>query len=259
MVILFNEDCLTGLDRLPVGSVDVIVTSPPYNLGKDYGAYGDALPEGAYLAWLGKVAVGLESVLSREGSFFLNLGGPPSDPLFPWRALSPVLEAGFVCQNVIHWVKSITVGEGTFGHFKPINSARFVNGCHEYVFHLTKTGVVPLDRYAEGLAVPYADKTNLTRGTRGKNGDRRCRGDCWHLPYETKRLSGPHPATFPVELPRRCIQLHGVDWARSVLDPFMGTGTTALAAVSLGVPEVIGFELNPLYVTLAKERLCAAS
>ena len=96
------------------------------------------------------------------------------------------------------------------------------NDCHGYIFHLTKSGDVELDRLAIG--VEYQDKSNVSRWA-GARGDRRCRGNTWFVPYKTiqrRDTERPHPATFPVTIPDMCVRLHGVKRARRVLDPFMG-------------------------------------
>jgi site-specific DNA-methyltransferase (adenine-specific) len=97
--------------------------------------------------------------------------------------------------------------------------------------------------------VPYADLSNLKRGSRGKNGNRRDRGNTWFIPYKTIQTRAgdrPHPATFPVELPMKCIQLHGLERTRLVLDPFMGLGSTMNAALRLN-RAFVGFEIDPDY------------
>jgi site-specific DNA-methyltransferase (adenine-specific) len=158
----------------------------------------------------------------------------------------------FVLQNHIVWVKSLSIGDDTVGHFKPINSARFLNHNHEAIFHFTKTGRVPVDRLAVG--VPFKDKSNIARW--GHPRDRRCGGNVWFIPYETVKSRAQkfdHPAGFPVELPLRCIQLHGAE-APQVLDPFLGAGTTLVAAQKLGAAG-IGFEVDLDYAERAATRL----
>ena len=142
------------------------------------------------------------------------------------------------------------------GHFKPISSPRYLNDCHEYVFHLTPEGKTPIDRLA--LGVPYADKSNIARWghTRGK--DRRCRGNTWFVPYETiqrRAKERPHPATFPVQLAEWCIKLHGITRIETMLDPFLGIGNSAVAAKRCGVNHFIGFEIDEEYLSEAKRRL----
>lgn len=162
-------------------------------------------------------------------------------------------------QNNIHWIKSITViddegNELSKGHFKPINSGRFVNDCHEYVYHLTKNGNVTLDRLSIG--VPYKHKSNISRWGGNGGSDKRCRGNTWFLPYKTiqsRNKERPHPATFPPELPENCILLHGNPEDSVVLDPFLGLGNSWIAATRCQVKKFIGFDLDSYYVKEAKK------
>jgi site-specific DNA-methyltransferase (adenine-specific) len=265
---IHQRDCVEGMDSLlEPGSVDVVVTSPPYNLGISYNSHDDTAPRSDYLAWTARWGAAVKRVLAPEGSFFLNVGSKPTDPCVPFEVLS-VMREHFVLQNVIHWVKSIAVmkkdvgdypgleGDLVVGHYKPINSPRFVNDCHEYVFHLTHRGDVPLDRLA--LGVPYRDKSNVTRW-KSAGSDLHCRGNTWFLPYPTilrRSRDRPHPATFPEALPERCIRLHGLEHVRLVLDPFMGLGSTASACAKLGV-RCTGFEIDPEYRAFAIQRVQA--
>jgi len=266
---LVNQDCIAGMrEHLADGSVDVVVTSPPYNLGIDYNGYDDTLSREHYLEWMSEWAAEVQRVLSDDGSFFLNVGSKPTDPLVPFQLLGRMLER-FTLQNVIHWVKSIAILKSevgdypgitrdvVVGHYKPINSKRFLNDCHEYIFHFTKAGEVTLDRLA--LGVPYQDKTNIARWSKGGSG-LHCRGNTWFIPYETiqsREKERPHPATFPVELPMRCIRLHGLDRVKLAMDPFLGIGSSAVAAARLDVP-FIGFEIAQDYHTESCRRLTDA-
>lgn len=245
--------------------MDVVVTSPPYNLGVNYSGYDDTASRNTYLKWMGDWAGEIKRILADGGSLFLNVGSKPTDPLVPFQVLE-VMSKHFTLQNVIHWVKSIAVLKSevgdypgiaqdvVVGHYKPINSMRFLNDCHEYVFHLTKCGNVQLDRLAIG--VPYQDKTNVNRWANGTS-DLHCRGNTWFIPYETiqsRDKERPHPATFPIELPSRCIRLHGTDRAKLVIDPFLGIGSSAIACARLKIP-FIGFEIAPDYYKVSCERL----
>jgi len=259
-------DCVAGMEeQLAAGSVDLVVTSPPYNLGIAYGRYQDTLPRAEYLAWIGRWAAAVRRVLAPRGSLFLNVGGKPSDPWIPFDVAGAV-RGSLQLQNTLHWVKSIaidrdSVGKGSdpgadlvVGHFKPIQSERFVNDCHEYIFHFTPAGETPLDRL--GIGVPYQDKSNVTRWKAAAS-DRRCRGNAWFLPYETitrRDRDRPHPASFPAALPERCIRLHGLERTRLVLDPFSGIGNTALACARLGV-DFVGYEIDPEYQQEAIRRV----
>ncbi len=261
-VELHQADCLAVLAGMPADSIDVVVTSPPYNIGIRYGSYDDAeLSRQEYLDWLADWAVQIRRVLKDQGSLFLNLGSKPSDPWVPFQVITR-LQGILALQNVIHWIKSIAIEKAlvgsavdlaedlTVGHYKPINSRRYLNDCHEYVFHLTRQGDVPLDRLAVG--VPYQDKSNVRRWSSAAR-DRHCRGNTWFIPYRTiqsRSQERPHPASFPVELARKCILLHGVQPALRVMDPFLGLGHAGRAAVRLGV-DFVGCELDPEYFAVA--------
>ena len=146
-------------------SVDVIVTSPPYNLNKEYGSYKDNKERDEYLNWLYEIAQLSYLILKDNGSFFLNIGGTPSDPILPFEVVDRFRKTGYRAQNTIHWIKSISfekedVGKNngirndySIGHFKPIISERFLTDLHEYIFHLTKVGNVKLDKRAIGVPI----------------------------------------------------------------------------------------------------------
>src|ERR1041385_4289948 len=111
--------------QLYAQSVDVVVTSPPYNLDKDYSAYDDDKSAVEYLEWWESWALEIRRVLKPGGSFFLNFGDASENPFFAFEvALS--MKPFFQLQNTIHWIKSISIERGgetnSYGHFKPINS-----------------------------------------------------------------------------------------------------------------------------------------
>ena len=257
---LYHGDCIAGMQAMEPESVDVVVTSPPYNLGIRYSKFEDTASRDAYLEWSLRWAAEVRRVLKPEGSFFLNVGASPANPLLPHQLALRFSEL-FVLQNTLHWIKSITVetraGElVSAGHFKPINSPRYVTDCHEYVFHFTQSGNVPVDRLAVG--VPYVHKSNIARWGHTEGCDLRCRGNNWFVPYETimsRDKERPHPATFPVGLAAMCLRLHGVDAQSVVLDPFNGIGNAALAAAECGAGRFIGFDIDEGYLAEAKARL----
>lgn len=257
---LHHGDCVAGMSRLNGASIDLIVTSPPYNLGIAYGKYSDRQERGSYLEWCEHWAAEARRVSRVDGSLFLNVGAAPSNPLLPHEIVLR-LQKFFTLQNTIHWIKAITVeaenGEMiSRGHFKPISSPRFLNDCHEYIFHLTPEGRTPIDRVA--LGVPYQDKSNIARWQYTGGSDKRCRGNTWFIPYQTiksRDKQRPHPATFPVQLAVNCIKLHGVDRVQTMLDPFLGIGNSAVAARECSVPKFIGFEIDDSYLAEAKHRL----
>lgn len=260
----FLGDCLELMPALGADSVDAIVTSPPYNLGIQYRSYADRLPREHYLEWTGAWISAAARWLRPEGSLFLNVGAKPTDP---WTAIDIAQAARphLQLQNTLHWIKSIAIDQASagasagldrdlaLGHYKPINSRRFVNDCHEFIFQFSRSGQVELDRLA--LGVPYQDPSNVARW-RAAGGGNRCRGNTWFIPYDTiqsRDKDRPHPATFPARLPEYCLRLHGLDRVRVVADPFLGLGSTAVACATLGV-DFVGIELDEGYLNEAIER-----
>jgi site-specific DNA-methyltransferase (adenine-specific) len=260
----FLSDCRDVFRHLPAHSVDVIVTSPPYNLGIQYNRYQDTLTHADYLAWTNEWVAAAARVLSPTGSLFLNVGAKPSDP---WTALdvAQAVRSHLQLQNIIHWIKSIAIERESagaaagltrdlaVGHYKPINSDRFLNDCHEFVFHFTPQGTARLDRLA--LGVPYQDQSNIARW-RGAADGVRCRGNTWFIPYETiqrRDRDRPHPATFPSKLPEQCLRLHGAGRIGVAMDPFVGLGASAVACARLGV-SFIGCDIDETYLDEAIQR-----
>lgn len=285
MIQLLKGDCLEVLQGYPDNYFACIVTSCPYNLGVNYPGYNDSIPRNQYLDWCGRWLSELRRVASDDASLFLNVGGKPTDPIVPELVLLKALEAKWQVQSKFVWCKSITIEkdgkEISVGHYKPLNSERFVNDCWEPVYQFSKDegeatandaemlyqfskfGNVKLSRKAPGVGVAYSDKSNEKRWG---GGALRCRGNVWYIPYTTKTaaddISKDYPAQFPVELPKRCLALHGLDKLKAqatmgsgkVLDPFSGTGTTMQACQELGLNGV-GIELSEEGHQLAKRRL----
>jgi site-specific DNA-methyltransferase (adenine-specific) len=292
--IINLKDCVLGMLELPEKSIDIVTTSPPYNLGINYGTYQDNKPRAEYLAWLDEVFRAVKHCLKDEGHFWLNVGYSNVDP---WIGIdvAQVARNHFVLQNNFTWVKSITIDNVTSGHFKPINSNRFANPTWEHLYHFTKNGNVNCDKLAIG--VPYMWDCNLDNSARirgrlakkygfsnikdlNKNAnyetkqkfekdlalklstakpklDKRCRGNTWFVPYDTianrEKHRGSHPATYPVALIEQCIKFSGLT-SGILVDPFMGSGTSAVAAIKCGL-EYIGFDIDKDYIQFAEDRI----
>ena len=261
-------DCVDVLAALDPADISVVVTSPPYNLGVSYRTYQDSLPRADYLEWTSGWIQAVRRHLAPDGSLFLNVGAKPTDP---WTAMEVAQTARrhFELQNTIHWIKSIAIDRDSagaavsldddiaVGHYKPINSPRFLNDCHEFIFHFTPEGHTPLDRRAIG--VKYQDASNIARWQNGGH-NRRCRGNAWFIPYETiqsRDKDRPHPATFPPRVPEYCLKLHGLSRVKTAMDPFLGLGSTAVAAAQLGL-NFIGIEMDEHYLAEAVERTRSA-
>jgi site-specific DNA-methyltransferase (adenine-specific) len=261
-------DCIEVLSRLPADCLDAVVTSPPYNLGVRYRTYDDTIPRAHYLEWTDAWVTQVTAALAPTGSLFLNLGAKPTDP---WTALdvAQAVRPHLRLQNMIHWIKSIAIEKSAaggragleqdlaVGHYKPINSKRFLHDCQEFIFHFSPKGRTPVERRAIG--VNYQDASNISRW-RNASGGLRCRGNTWFIPYETiqnREKDRPHPATFPPRLPEMCLRLHGLQRTRMVADPFMGLGSTAVACAQLGL-NFVGIEMDERYLKEAIERTRSA-
>lgn len=226
-------DCLEGMRCIPDGSVDCVVTSPPYNKGKqgekvgnqiwsgfkiEYDAYTDSKTDAEYAAWMISVLDELHRVLKPNGSVFLNhkvvLEGCKGH--FPkW-----VLDSKFDLYQMIVWNRMCSCNM----------RAETLFPTHELIFWLCK------DK-------PRVFKENA----RHKN-------DIWNILPER---NSKHPAPFPVGLADNCIALTCPDSRNEqcmVLDPFMGSGTTAVAAKARG-HHYLGYEISEAYVEMANERL----
>ena len=295
--IIHLQECVEGMLALPAKSVDIVTTSPPYNLGIKYGTYKDDKPRQEYLDWLDKVFEAVKHCLKDDGHFWLNVGYSNIDP---WVGMDVgnVARRNFVLQNNFVWVKSIAIDDVTSGHFKPINSDRFSNPTWEHLFHFTKTGAVPCNKLAVG--VPYMwdcniDTSGRVRGRLAKKygfdnikdfnknadtvtkskfeielaaklenkeprPDTRCKGNSWFIPYDTianrEKHRGSHPATYPVALIEQCIKFSGLT-SGVLVDPFMGSGTSAIAALNCGL-EYVGFDIDKDYIQFAEDRIVDA-
>lgn len=225
---LTQERVEDGLPSVPDNSVDCIVTSPPY--------FEDDGWSVTLMKRLGRL---FERVLKPGARAFVNFGATKEGEFHrPFLSASLIGKTeGLSSWQTIVWVKSIHVKGKTSGHVQAINSSHILAYCHEYIFQFVKKPVPgrPLNKLAIG--VPFADKSNLTRGNRGINGDLRDGGDAWFLPYETtgKTKKKAHHHGYPLALPIRCLKLANIPKGGIVLDPFVGGGSTAIAAYRLGL------------------------
>lgn len=256
-------DCVEKLKQIEDKTVDVVVTSPPYNIGLKYHKYQDKKPRDQYLEWIYDIFVELKRILKDDGHIYLNMGYTNKDP---WISMEVALKLKnlLVLQNNITWVKSISISDETqdsYGHFKPINSNRYINVTNESIFHFTKNENVPINRKAVG--VPYKWKCNLKSRKTGKvnKEDKRCKGNSWFIPYTTvqsKKEKGYHPATFPEKLVEHCIKLSDLKTG-CVLDPFIGSGTTLRVAKKLSEENDeynlsgIGIDIDEKYIAYCQE------
>lgn len=248
---IYKGDCVDLLGRMSEPLIDLTVTSPPYNIGKEYER---PLPLVDYVAWAGKWMTAIHEVTRAQGSFWLNLGYVGVEdagkavplPYLLWNA-SPF----FLLQEVV-W--QYGAGVAARKTFSPRNEKFlwYAKDPERYTFNL------------DDVRDPDVKYPNQM-----KNGKLKCNplgknpGDVWYIPKVTSgqgRASAertPHPAQFPEALIERVI-LASSNPGDLILDPFGGSGTTAAVASRLGRRSV-SFELREDYIDVAAERLANGS
>lgn len=249
---IYKQDCLDFLKNSDNQSVDVVVTSPPYNFNKKYNQYNDKISEDLYIEWISDISLEIKRILKKDGSYFLNIGFRNNNPLLHYKVVEKI--SSFLnLQNTIIWAKSIVVNNEGSGHFIPNNSKKYLNNIFEYVFQFTLDGEKIIDR--NSIGVPYKDKRNIDRfkNNTGK-GDVRCAGNIWFVPHKTiksKQERKNHPTSYPEELVLKCILLNGYNENTVVLDPFLGSGTTLKVCKRLNI-NGIGVEIDDQYCEASK-------
>jgi site-specific DNA-methyltransferase (adenine-specific) len=248
---LILNDSLEEMKKMNNESIDIVVTSPPYNIGKNYLSYKDNKSQEEYLEWIYNLSIEIKRILKKNGSYFLNIGSTNRNPSIYFDVFQKIKDLFFL-QNDIIWLKSITVNNVTHGYYTPITSKRFLNNLYEKIFHFTKNNDVELDRLSIG--VPFKDKYNINRWQSNKE-DKKCIGNVWFIPYKNKKFSeNIHCAAFPEELVEKCIKLHGYNEETIVLDPFLGSGTTLYVCKKLNI-KGIGIEIDENYLNYAINNL----
>jgi len=226
-----HGDCLSVMQQMPAESVDLVVTSPPYNIKnstgnglkcgrggkwanaallKGYATYDDNMPHEDYVAWQRDCLSAMMRLIKDTGAIFYN---------HKWRVQNGLLQdrsdivAGFPVRQIIIWKRNGGINFNP-GYFLPT---------YEVIYLIAKRNF------------KLAPKANA-------------QGDVWEIP---QTRDNPHPAPFPVELVEKCI---ASTHANVVLDPFMGSGTTAVAAQSLG-RNWIGIDISEDYCRMANDRV----
>lgn len=259
-VTLYHGRALDVTRAMSDGSVDCVVTSPPYFGLRDYGhedQYGTEGTPGEYIESMVDLYREVRRVLTDDGTFWLNVGdsyGHRKNLLgIPWRVALALQDDGWTLRNDIIWSKTNAMPESV--------TDRLANR-HEHLFLFTKSTRYwfNLDPIREPhVSAPSRAGTNALRGQKairkpGPNSGQyseggRNPGDVWDI--ATRPFPGAHFATFPEDLPRRCIA-SGCKPGGVVLDPCSGSGTTGAAAQALG-RRYIGIDINADYLKLSLE------
>jgi DNA modification methylase len=227
------------MEHLPDASVALMVTSPPYNVGKDY---DDDLSLEEYLSLLRAVFRETYRVIEAGGRVAVNVANLGRKPYLPLNHLVARLltEVGFMLRGEIIWQKARGAGGScAWGSWRSAKNP-VLRDVHEYVVVACKESYRRIRSGDDSISRDefLAATTSL-----------------WEIPPESARRVG-HPAPFPVELPRRLIELYTFA-GDLVLDPFVGAGSTAVAAVAAG-RHYIGYDIDPEYIGLAERRIAEA-
>lgn len=224
--------------ELPDASVHLMVTSPPYNVGKDY---DEDLSMEEYLAFLKRVWVEAYRVLVPGGRACVNVANLGRKPYIPLHAfvLHDMLELGFLMRGEIIWDKGASASASTaWGSWQSASNPT-LRDVHEYILVFSKGSFRSVRPGSRQDTITKEEFLEFTKSV-------------WSFASESARKIG-HPAPFPMELPYRLIQLYTFE-GDIVLDPFMGSGQTALAALKAG-RHYVGYEVNAEYLALAEKRI----
>ena len=222
---------------IPDNSLHLMITSPPYNVSKEY---DDDLSLREYLQLLENVFAETYRVLVHGGRACVNVANLGRKPYIPLSDLisQMMLGIGFVMRGEIIWYKSAGAGVSmAWGSWQSAANP-VLRDVHEYILVFSKGSL--------------ARKKPGKQNTITRNQFMEWTKSVWHINPESARKIG-HPAPFPVELPARLIQLYSFR-DDVVLDPFMGSGSTALAALQAG-RTYVGYDVDPAYIEIAEARL----
>jgi DNA modification methylase len=226
------------MSKLPDASVHLMVTSPPYNVGKQY---DEDLSLDEYLVFLERVWKETLRVLVPGGRMCINIANLGRKPYIPLHAFiaQQVIGLGFLMRGEIIWNKAASASPSTaWGSWKSAGNPT-LRDVHEYILVFCKETFQRQNPFRRENTIAKEEFLEYSKSI-------------WNFPAESARKVG-HPAPFPVELPRRLIQLYTFE-NEIVLDPFMGSGQTAIAALKSG-RHYVGYEIDQKYITLAQQRI----
>ena len=225
------------IGEIPDSSVHLMVTSPPYNVGKEYDS--DLRLE-EYLEMLVTVFSEVFRVLVNGGRACINIANVGRKPYIPYHkfVIDIMTHLGFLMRGEVIWDKGAGAGSSTaWGSWcSPSNPT--LRDTHEYILIFSKG--------------KFKRENKGRRGTITKDEFLEYTKSVWNFPPESAKRVG-HPAPFPIELPYRCMQLYTFE-GETVLDPFCGVGTTAIAALRTR-RHFVCLDINPEYVKKARTRL----
>jgi len=227
-----------AMDEIPDCSVHLMVTSPPYNVGKEYDR---DVTLNEYLDFLHRIWSEVHRVLVPGGRACINIANLGRKPYIPLHSyiVRDMAEIGFLMRGEVIWHKGASASPSTaWGSWRsPANPT--LRDVHEYILIFSKAGFSRKNPDKRRATISREEFLELTKSV-------------WTFPAVSARSIG-HPAPFPVSLPYRLIQLYTYE-GEVVLDPFMGSGSSAIAALQ-GQRHYLGYEIEPEYIRLAEKRI----
>ena len=261
---IYNEDCLEGMKKIEDDSVDVIFTSPPYadRRKNSYKGYHHTV----YNDWFVEIASEIKRVLKPTGSFFLNIK-PHCEKverlLYTYELVIRLRnEVGFKFVDEFSWTKNGVPGRfvGRFKnafepvyHFKKGDKITF--NPYEVAGPMKEESLARASRKASGESTNGSGFAGMRKNETMANKKLALPSNHLHIPQKSNQftLQSKHPAVFPIELPEFFIKAFS-NKGDIVLDPFVGSGTTAIACINTN-RHYIGFELEKHYCDIANERI----
>jgi len=240
---IINADVLEGLADLEKHSirVELAITSPPYNIKKDYAEHDDHLAYDEYLDWMGSVWKATYQVLTHGGRLCINVGENKRSNVTtpPYAAfINQCIGMGMLYRGTIIWNKNSAANHCAWGSWLSPSNPHIVPR-HEYILVFSKNTHILSGHVPDRRKIDKDDFMECTRSV-------------WNIGTESAKKIG-HPCPFPVELPRRLIKFYSYP-GNTVLDMFAGSGTTAVAAAELGRGYIL-IEKSGAYCEIAKARL----
>ena len=225
------------MEELPDSSMHLMITSPPYNASKDY---DQDLNLSEYLSILGQVWQETYRVLVPGGRACINVANLGRKPYIPLHMyiIDIMMEIGFLMRGEIIWNKASSASQSTAWGSWQSASNPVLRDIHEYILIFSKSNF-KRDRSSKENTIGKDEFLDWTKSV-------------WTFPAVSAKKIG-HPAPFPEELPHRLIQLYSFK-GDVILDPFVGSGTTCLAAMR-DARHYIGYDTNEEYIKLARDRI----
>jgi len=246
-VAIYCQDCLKGMQKLPDNLVNLTVTSPPYNIGKEYESF---ITTEDYIGWCSKWMQEIYRITAENGAFWLNVGYFEVKNKGLAVPISYLLwdKSEFYLLQELVW--NYAAGVACKSRFSPRNEKLlwYIKNQQHYTFNLDEVR-----------------DPNVKYPNQKKNGKLKCNPlgknptDVWQIAKVTSGANRSskertaHPAQFPTAMIERVIKSSS-NWGELVIDPFMGSGSTAIAALENG-RHVIGFEVEEKYIQIARQRI----